>query len=208
MTTIRFVLPVRRKVPTLNPAGDNWGDHKADLKVDFNNSCGYCDSYDGFRHTYFEVDHFIPKSVFGKEGGITKTQYDNLVYSCKFCNNHKGAKWPTQRINAHNENDQGFVDPCDARYEDHFYRTKDGGIMWRTRLGEWMCREAFKFDERAHGIKILWNLNRLRIIIDSLLIELNKLDSASKEFAELKAKIGVFSLDYYIFHKELIEYYE
>ena len=31
-------------------------------------------------------------------------------------------------------------------YEDHLYRTKDGGIMWKTDLGEWMAKKAFKFD--------------------------------------------------------------
>ena len=57
---VRATLPIRRTVTTNNPTGKNWSKHKPDLREDFNNCCGYCGSFDGFRHTYFEVDHFIP----------------------------------------------------------------------------------------------------------------------------------------------------
>lgn len=86
---VREYLPSRRKSPSRKPTGENWSDHKPDLKEDFHSHCAYCGSYDGFRHTYFEVDHFVPKSLFRQVGGITDCQYDNLVYSCKFCNNKK-----------------------------------------------------------------------------------------------------------------------
>ena len=88
MPALRETIPARRVNPTLNPTGSDWSHHKPDLKEDFNSHCGYCYSYDGYRHTYFEVDHFVPKSLILKNGwGISLTQYTNLVYSCKFCNN-------------------------------------------------------------------------------------------------------------------------
>ncbi len=108
---VRAKRPARRATPSMNPTGSSWADHKPDLKEDFHEHCGYCGSYDGFRHTYFEVDHFVPKSLFERTGGIGLCQYDNLVYSCKFCNNNKKHKWPSGDIAIHNTNNEGFVDP-------------------------------------------------------------------------------------------------
>ncbi len=42
------------------------------------------------------------------------------------------------------------MDPCDPDYENHLYRTTKGSIMWKTDLGEWMVKRAFKFDERDY----------------------------------------------------------
>jgi len=207
MRPFREVIPVRRSTPTKNPSGDNWGIHKDDLRVDFNQRCGYCDSFDGFRNTYFEVDHFIPKVFFLPLGNISLTSYHNLVYSCKFCNNVKSAKWPTKREDIFNDGTVGFDDPASNLYDTHFYRTKDGGIMWQTNVGKWMFSEAFHFDKRQNSIKVLWNLYRLKKVLDSLIIILNKTDDTSEDYRVLKGKIGEYSFEYYLFHKELIDFY-
>lgn len=199
--------PIRRANPTLNPTGDNWGHHKPDLKEDFNNHCGYCNSYDGFRHTYFEVDHFVPKDFFKPLGNITVTQYSNLIYSCKFCNNHKSNKWPSQSETIFNRNNEGFVDPCTDDYANHFKRTADGGLMWTTELGKWMFQKAFKFDERQESIKLLYNLNHLRVTIDSLILVLNKYAEGSKEYDEIYTKVSGYTFKYYKLHQELIQFY-
>lgn len=207
MVPFRQYIPSRRATPTKNPTGSNWAEHKPDLKIDFNSNCAYCDSFDGFRHTYFEVDHFIPKDFFLQFGNISLTEYKNLVYSCKFCNNNKRAKWPTQREDLFNDGAVGFDDPATDLYDSHFYRTDEGGIMWKTEVGKWMFREAFQFDKRQNSIKILWNMNKLRIIIDALIIILNKLEIDSEDYKNLKIKIGEYSFEYYLFHKELITFY-
>ncbi len=204
---VRDKLPVRRTITTKTPTGKNWSKHKPDLKEDFNSHCGYCGSYDGFRHTYFEVDHFVPKSLFEKKENIEYCQYDNLVYSCKYCNNKKLAKWPSGDENIHNINNEGFVDPCSVGYEKHLYRTNDGGILWTSELGKWMATEAFKFDERDSSIKLLWNLNKLRKTIDALVLLLNKEIKESENYLKIKNKAEKYSLEYYIVHKELMEYY-
>ena len=41
---------------------------------------------------------------------ISPTEYSNLVYSCRSCNNSKRAKWPTGDENVHNDGEQGFID--------------------------------------------------------------------------------------------------
>jgi len=204
---VRDLLPKRRLVPTKNPSGKNWSEHKADLQKDFNSHCAYCGSYDGFRHTYFEVDHFIPKSLFEKGTKITYCQYSNLVYSCKFCNNNKSSHWPTKDEDICNANDEGFIDPCDSEFDNHLYRTKDGGIMWNSKLGEWMAKNAFKFDERDYAIKLLWELNQRRKLIYRFADELKKRKKDSDEYNAILRQAEKISFEYVLYDKELMEYY-
>ena len=208
MIPLRNKVPKRRTNTTKNPTGNKWTEHKADLKEDFNSHCAYCDSYDGFRNTYYEVDHFIPKDFFKILGNIGLCQYDNLVYSCKFCNNAKRAKWTTQSEMLHNDGIKGFVDPCLLEYDTHLYRTTEGAIMWKTDLGKWMYKEAFKFDERERSLIVLWNLNRLRLIIKLIETELEKYQKHSDIYKEIENKVNEYSFEYVKFHKELIEFYD
>jgi hypothetical protein len=205
--TVRNDLPVRRANPSKDPAGSNWSEHKPDLQEDFYFHCGYCGSYDGHRHTYFEVDHFIPKSVFKLSGKIGLCDYINLVYSCKFCNNNKLSKWPSNDESIPVVNDEGFVDPCDISFDDHLYRTSDGAIMWSTNLGKWMATIAFKFDERRDSIKLLWELNQRRKLIDAFILELSKWPDTSDEYQQIKRSAEKISFEYYKFDKELMQYY-
>lgn len=205
--TVRDILPIRRTVTTNQPIGKNWNEHKPDLQEDFNNCCGYCNSFDGFKHTYFEVDHFIPKSLFEKNGNISYCQYDNLTYSCKFCNNKKSSKWPSKDETISNINDEGFIDACSIEYEDHLYRTNSGSIMWKTPLGKWMATKAFKFDERERSIIVLWNLNELRKIINALITELDHYQVGDETRDIIKIKLGDYTLKYFIYHQELMDYY-
>lgn len=204
---VREPLPIRRLVPTKTPKEGNWTEHKSDLQEDFHFQCGYCGSFDGFRHTWFEVDHFIPKSLFKPLGEISTEEYTNLVYSCKFCNNNKSSKWPSGDVYIPNINDEGFVDPCSEEYDKHLYRVNDGSILWKTNLGKWMWKTAFKFDERNYSIKLLWELNQLHKLILSFAKELSKMDEQSAEYQDLKSKAGDFSFKYFLIHDELMNYY-
>ena len=204
----RDISPSRRKVPTKKPSKD-WGLHKPDLKIDFNNHCGYCHSYDGFRHTYYEVDHFVPKDLIKKnKWTISLTEYGNLVYSCKFCNNKKLNQWPSNSSTVFKIRNKGFVDPCHVDYDSLFYRTVDGAIRTKNSLGKWMATVAFKFDERERSIIVLWNLNSLRQTIDALIIQIKKYPKTSVKYKAIESKLGKFALEYYKFHKELMEYYD
>ncbi len=205
---VRDNLPQRRPNPTKNPTGNNWSEHKDDLRMDFHKHCAYCGSYDGFSHTWFEVDHFVPKSLFVKTGNIGLCQYDNLVYSCKFCNNVKLSKWPSNDETIPIIDDKGFVNPCSVDYDTHLYRTDSGSIRWQTALGKWMVEVGFKFDERDYCIKLLWNLNQLRKSIDTLVFEAKKYDSKSNEYNEIISKAEGFALNYFLFHRDLMEYYK
>lgn len=205
--TVRDKLPSRRIKTSRNPREGKWSKHKKDLQEDFNHHCGYCGSYDGFRHTWYEVDHFIPKSFFIPLKKISTVDYSNLVYSCKFCNNKKLSKWPSKSITVFHKNNEGFIDPCDSDYENHIYRTSKGSIMWKTDLGEWMVKKAFKFDERDYSIRLLWQINETRKLIDKFAEVLTKLDIISIEYIKTKEKAKELCYEYYFLDQELMKYY-
>ncbi|WP_168801886.1 HNH endonuclease [Empedobacter tilapiae] len=205
---VRDNLPQRRTNPTKTPTGSNWSQHKPDLRVDFHKHCAYCGSYDGFSHTYFEVDHFVPKSLFTKTGNISLCQYSNLVYSCKFCNNIKLSKWPSNDETVPNINNMGFVDPCTTDYDTHLYRTKNGSISWVTDLGKWMVEVGFKFDERDYAVKLLWELNQLRKAIEILTLEAKKYHPNSENYNNILNKSREYSEQYFLYRNELDEYYK
>jgi len=205
---VRDKLPQRRLNPTKNPEGNNWSQHKPDLREDFHKHCAYCGSFDGFSHTWFEVDHFVPKSLFSKTGNIGLCQYDNLVYSCKFCNNVKLSKWPSKDETISNVNNKGFVNPCSDYYDIHLYRTNTGSIRWLTDLGKWMVEVGFKFDERDYAVKLLWELNQLRKAIDILTLEAKKHSEDSEEYNNIIKKSQEYGLKYFLYRNELDEYYK
>lgn len=204
---VRESLPIRRTVPTKSPKEGKWTEHKPDLQKDFHYHCGYCGSYDGYRHTWYEVDHFIPKSLFKPLGQISTVEYKNLVYSCKFCNNNKLSKWPSKNVAIPNQNDEGFVDPCDEEFDSHLYRTEDGSIMWKTQLGKWMWKTAFKFDERNYAIKLLWEVNQLRKLVLAFAKELSMMDEKSEEYQTANKKVGELSFKYVLVHNDLMNHY-
>jgi hypothetical protein len=205
---VRDKLPKRRSIPSLNPSGRNWSEHKPDLRDDFHQHCGYCGSFDGFSHTYFEVDHFVPKSLFEIAGNISYCQYNNLVYSCKFCNNIKSSKWPSNDETIPNINDEGFIDPENAEYDKQIYRTSKGSIRWQTNLGKWMVEKGFKFDERDYEIKLLWELNQLRKAFLSLVESSKKYPTNSLKYNEIIEKAKDYSFQYTLFHSELMEFHK
>lgn len=144
-------------------------EHKNDLRIDFNERCGYCDCWDKFKTTYYEVDHFIPESILTI---MSKTDYWNLVYACRSCNNAKRKKWPTNDENISNQNNQGFIDPCHDDYAKQFERSDNGEIRPITDLGKWMFI-ALKLDKPQHSI--IWQLERLGTMIDEirLIVDVN-----------------------------------
>jgi hypothetical protein len=204
MIPFRKKTPKRRKITT---KVSTWGKHKPELRKDFKQRCGYCDSNDFYKHTYYEVDHFIPKGFFLKNGNIGLTDYYNLTYSCKFCNNNKSNKWPTQSEIILNNGKEGFIDACDDEYAKQFYRTTDGKIVWITDLGKWMF-EKFKFGERERALQLLWNLDRLKSTIEELERLLTKINKQSEDYKNTLAKIKDYTYIHYTFEGELKSFYE
>jgi len=178
MSPFRNHTPKRLDITTVV---SRYGEHRTQLRIDFQRRCGYCNDIDTYRFAYFEIDHFIPQ-LKDKKPFLTiktNTDYSNLVYSCKSCNNAKRNKWPTNDQNIPNRNDEGFVDPCDDDYNNHFERTATGKIVYKTKLGEWKYNNL-KLYKPQH--EIIWNLE----LLDNLIDEINKIieDSPSTSLTD------------------------
>jgi uncharacterized protein (TIGR02646 family) len=180
MSIFREHTPKRRNITA---AVNKYGDHRSDLRIDYKNRCGYCDGFDSFRFTYFEIDHFIPQNKDKKPFLTIKsnTDYSNLVYSCKACNNAKSNKWPTNDENVPNRNDEGFIDPCNDDYNNHFGRTADGRITYNTKLGEWKYKNL-KLHKPQH--QIIWKIEELEKLIAEVKV-IQTVDPSDTHFKNL-----------------------
>ena len=159
MSLFREHTPNRRNITA---KVTRYGQHKDDLKIDYQGRCGYCNDIDTWRFIWFEIDHFVPKHHLKT---IQDTDYSNLVYSCRSCNNAKRAKWPTEDELVHNDGQVGFIDPCDAEYNNQFDRLENGRILPKTELGEWMYN-AMKLYKPQH--EIIWNIELVDNLIDEI----------------------------------------
>lgn len=159
--TFRSHTPARRSNPKVV---SDYKLHKDDLAFDFQNRCGYCNDLYLWRVATFEIDHFIPQNKDKKPFLTIKlpTDYSNLVYACRSCNNSKSNKWPTNDQNTPNLNDEGFIDPCSDQFNLQFSRMDDGKIKAETSLGGWIYREL-KFYKPQH--EVIYNIEQLDMLI-------------------------------------------
>ncbi|WP_302631371.1 HNH endonuclease [uncultured Clostridium sp.] len=137
------------------------------LQEDFKYICGYCGKDSKLFKEDYQIDHFIPKSIY-PEG---KGDYYNLVYSCRKCNRNKWDKWPTGNVSKSHDGNVGFVDPVLPEYDKHLKRDINGKIIPITNLGVYIVNEL-KLDlrrtEEVWAIMMLAKKKeRLEKIIDS-----------------------------------------
>ena len=164
MCDFRKIKPTRRNDA---PEGKKYHAYKALLREDFHQRCGYCGDHDFFSDTFYEIDHFVPKSL----APDMENDYSNLVYSCRSCNNSKRAKWPTGDAQKSYDGNKGWIDPCNPSYSNQFERIADGSIKPMTALGYWMW-SALTLGNPIHRLK--WQLEQLRIELkktESLVID-------------------------------------
>jgi uncharacterized protein (TIGR02646 family) len=156
MYPFREVTPKRRN--SIN-GKNRYQDYKPELREDFNKRCGYCDDHEDFRNTFYEIDHFIPKALLEK---AEYTDYNNLVFSCRYCNNSKGKKWPTNDRDKCHDAQVGFIDPCNEEYDSLFSRNENGEIIPQSRLGQWIYEELKLYLSRH---SLLWQIERIEKIL-------------------------------------------
>jgi len=195
MSNFRIQTPSRR--PIIRGVR-KYSDHKPNLKIDFLSRCGYCNAPDSWKTAFYEVDHFIPlkrnKKIF-----LTcksETDYSNLIYSCRSCNNAKRNKWPTDDELIPNKNDEGFVDPCDKDYILHLDRDNLGNIKALTKLGEWMY---FSMQLHKPHHQVIWQLEQLEPVIR----QIKESDKLHKLPEHLKDKIIKLFVAYDNYRDEL-----
>lgn len=179
----RKQLPVR----TYEIKHNDYRKYKGELLKDFNNRCGYCDIKDtwlGGKKVY-HIDHFAPKEKFKQ----LKTEYSNLVYSCPYCNRAKSDHWVTNDPAVSVLNDEGFIDPCDKNYDALFYRDKEGKIISKNKLGDYIHKELHFYAVRH---SVVWNLEMLKNLKSKLLAEEKNIMNNE----ELKSKFIDLTLKY------------
>ena len=178
---------LREEVPVRSAVAPRaaYRDYKVDLREDFNSKCGYCDAQDeyfgGVRG--YQIDHFAPKSRFP---GL-ELIYENLVYSCPFCNGAKSNKWIGDDHTIPNNGKCGFVDPCNREFDEHLARNAVGKVVAVTRLGEYMLK----------------NLN-LYLIRHEFIWQAQKLDQLAERLKQLKPQIKQTNLSLYLEILELL----
>lgn len=189
MIPFREETPKRRDIKT---KVNKYSDHREELKIDYKNRCGYCDDIDMWRTVWFEIDHFVPQKYLKD---IKETDYSNLVYACRSCNNSKRAHWPTGDELVHHKNDEGFIDPCDDEYVKQFIRYENGRIFYQTQLGKWMYFKL-KFHKPQH--EIIWQIEKLDSLIDECEELLETMDNSV-----LKEKVLGLYREYRKYTKQL-----
>lgn len=143
----------------------NYSPYKKYLAEDFGNRCGYCDAHHfwgGGRNT-FHIDHFAPKAKFPE----LETSYSNLVYSCSSCNLSKSDDWVSDESHISSIGNRGYIDPCHENYDSFFSRDSSGNIIVNNNdnVASYMYNQLAFYLQRH---KIIWNLTRLKMIINQI----------------------------------------
>jgi hypothetical protein len=120
--------------------------------------------------TPFEIDHFIPRSVFKNVRPDLENDYNNLMLACKKCNNAKGAKFSGD-INTMQVSNTRFYDPVAICLNTVFYRNEYGTIQSDDLKGRSMIRDI-KLYRQIHALgwiceQLSETIERLRHCIDS-----------------------------------------
>ena len=198
---------LKRRMPRYSYFGIKWRTNQTNKKylaIDFNNRCAYCDDADryngGFR--YYHVDHFAPASRFPE----LKYTYENLLYTCPYCNEAKSNTWVSEDASVSVINDSGFLSPCDAEYYNHLSRNEDGTISATSSLGEYM-RKHLKLYLKRHSI--IYLLEQVEEKCDTLESLIKEQESNGKDVTKLRlaySSIAMKLREYYkLFYNNLKE---
>ncbi|MFT3952299.1 MAG: HNH endonuclease signature motif containing protein [Oscillospiraceae bacterium] len=166
-------------IRTCNKSYKTYESYRSYLKNDFSNRCAYCNLHENQITTSFEIDHFIPRDIFKVIRPDLETDYKNLVFSCKKCNDAKSNKFAGDINSADPQNSQ-FYDPVLINYNDIFFRTEIGAIDSNDEKGRqmivdlqlyrpihnlaWICEESSKVLDKINA-KILEESNTQKKII-------------------------------------------
>lgn len=188
--------PTHRNNP---PTYASYTQYRDLLKDDFKKRCAYCNDSHSYRVRSFAIDHFVPQKPKNFITTIPSNKYDNLIYSCSYCNRAKWNKWPTDDEKKDNDGKVGFVKPTDKTYKKMFFRNASGRII--PEKGDTMDLAIHIKDELMlwHPIhSLMWKIEKLMDLeekIDKKLKEikneeLSKIHNLiTKEITDISRKI-------------------
>lgn len=192
------MVSIKAKKPVRSYTGEMWitnSSNKLRLAKDFENKCAYCDDYDKYSGGYdaYHVEHFAPKEKF-KELEFT---YDNLLYSCPYCNISKSNKWVGNRANENIVGDKGFIDPCTDDYYKHLQRDEEGNIVYTSLVGKYMYEELKLYLKRH---RILYNLEKVRVkkkLLKTKIAEKELINEDVTDLVQLYTQLCIVFCEYY-----------
>ena len=171
--------------------------YKPFLKKDFCGRCAYCNLLDTAITTPFEVDHFIPRAVFMHGRMNLETDYKNLIYSCKKCNNAKRNQF-SGNIGSENPTNELFYDPTVVDYNDIFFRNHLGAIDSEDEKGKetiirlklyrpihilaWLCEEI---NETANRLEVAIYREKDALRKQKLELALNRINAQYRKYGRL-----------------------
>ncbi|WP_169084090.1 HNH endonuclease [Paenibacillus sp. PL91] len=174
---------IKDKMPTRSHTGIMWRtntSNKSRLAVDFDHKCAYCDDKDIYSGGYnsYHVEHFAPKEKFRD----LEFTYDNLLYSCPYCNIAKSDKWVGGDASEAIVGDKGFIDPCTDEYYTHLERDENGNIKYISPIGEYIYFELKLYLKRHY---ILYNLEKVRVKRNAIKKEIDRKAANGADVGEL-----------------------
>lgn len=174
--------------------------NKKQLAKDFVNRCAYCDDLDSIAGGYktYPVEHFAPKEKFPQ----LEFQYDNLLYSCPYCNRSKSDDWPSSNPNINVVDNKGYVDPCNKEYYLHLDRDeKTGNIIYKTTLGEYMYNKMHLY-LRRHAI--IYMLDKLISKRDELSKSINNDKCIGKNTRKKELILQAINDEFFKYYSEYL----
>lgn len=193
------MFPIKYCLPNRSHHGECWKTmaiNKEHLKEDFNHKCAYCDDHDWYYggSDNYHVDHFAPKAKFKH----LEYNYDNLLYACPFCNRAKSDKWVGRDESETIVGDCGFIDPCTPEYLKHLERNKNGEIVPKSDIGNYMYKE----------LKLYLDRHRICFIIEQIAEKRKQLKSKCDELIASGNDASKLETAYHEVNEALCNYYE
>lgn len=130
-------------------------EQRAQLRVEAQDRCGYCQTQQALAYGPLEVDHIIPIAI----GGNDET--DNLWLACRPCNQHKGAQ--THGHDPQTGRHVRLFNPRRQQWKRHFRWSADGtGIIGRTICGRatvetLRMNNPFAVETRRLWVQVGWH---------------------------------------------------
>lgn len=173
---------------TCNEKFDDYHKYEPYLIKDFSSRCAYCNLCDKDISNSFEIDHYIPKKAFKEKRNELLTLYDNLVYSCKKCNQTKSSKFNGD-VYSNPLNNELFYNPAVVDYNTIFYRNETGSILSEDGKGQNMIK-LLRLYRPIHNLA--WICEKLKEKYSRIEVKMSELNTESAEYQvykEIKYKL-------------------